>query len=272
MTPFTAATDNSAPPRRYTTDMKTNPKNFSRMIATTLAVMALPSFAQEMPAPGMPPSMTPKEPSGEARTMRQAGERLPSKSTADVPKPWRIGLMVEPIDASLRDHLDIPEKSGVVVTKSLENGPADKAGIKKKDIILSVNGQAVDSIEPLRESVEAAAKNGKDLRLSVMSKGVRREVVIQPDRPPMPPKGEDRTPDRSSRPRIIYPNMPTPSTSDAKLREHEQMIRRMAEQNNQLKSQLEKQQNEMTRTREVIEQLTKTVREMKQQMKEADKE
>jgi len=252
--------------------MKTNPKNFSRMIATTLAVIAWPSFAQEMPAPGTPPSKPVKEPSGEARTMRDAGERLPSKSTADEPKPWRIGLMVEPIDASLRDHLDIPEKSGVVVTKCLENGPADKAGIKKKDIILSVNGRAIESIEPLRESVEAAAKNGKDLRLSVMSKGVRREVVIQPDRPPMPPKAEDRTPDRSSRPRIIYPNMPTPSTSDAKLREHEQMIRRMAEQNNQLKSQLEKQQQEITRTREVIEQLTKTVREMRQQMKEADKE
>ncbi len=237
------------------------------MIATTLAVMAWPSFAQEMPTPGTPP----KEPSGEARTMRQAGERLPSNSTADELKPWRIGLMVEPIDASLRDHLDIPEKSGVVVTKILENGPAAKAGIKSKDIILSANGRAVGSFDILKESVEASAKNGKELRLSVMTKGVRRDLVIKPElpKPTVKESNADRTPDRAPRPRIIPPS--TSSSSDAKMREHEQMIRRMAEQNNQMKSQLERQQNEIIRTREVIEQLSKAVREMKQEMKEADK-
>ncbi len=238
------------------------------MIATTLAVMAWPSFAQDTPAP----ADRPEAPQGDARTMREAGERLQKREAreSDV-KPWRIGIMVEPIDDALRNHLDIPEKSGVVVTMCMEQGPAAKAGIKKKDIILSANGRPVGSIEPLKESVEASAKSGKELRLSIMTKGVRRDVLIKPElpKPTVKESNADRTPDRAPRPRIITP--PNSSSSDAKMREHEQMIRRMAEQNNQMKSQLERQQNEMIRTREVIEQLSKAVREMKQEMKEADK-
>jgi methyl-accepting chemotaxis protein len=49
------------------------------------------------------------------------------------------------------------------------------------------------------------------------------------------------------------------------------MIRRMAEQNKELMTRLERQQGEMKRTNEAIEQLNKAVREMKQQLKEADK-
>lgn len=254
------AIDNYPSPRRYTTDMKTNPTNFSRMIAMTLAVIAVPSLAQEAPKP--------EAPKGEPRNMRQAGERMQPSATPNAPKPWRIGLMVEPIDPALRNHLDIPEKSGVVVTQCLDQGPAGKAGIKKNDIILSANGRSVGSIEPLRESVEVAAKTGKELRLSVMTKGVRRDVVIKPELPKPP------TPQNSERPmprmREISPP-PAVAASESKLREHEQMIRRLAEQNKELMTRLERQQGEMKRTNEAIEQLNKAVREMKQQLKEADK-
>ena len=252
--------DNITLPRRYSTDMKTNPLNLSRMIATTLAVIALPSFAQDAPKPDVP--------NGEPRMMRPSGDRMPNRTAADAPKPWRIGLIVEPLDPALRNHLDIPEKSGVVVSQCLANGPAAKAGIKNKDIILSANGRPVDSLEPLREIVEVSAKTGKELRLAVITKGVRRDVVIKPEMPK--PDMQQPRADRELRPRIVPPLIAP--MSDAKVRDHEPMIRRMAEQHNQLKSQIEKQQNDMTRMREAIEQLSKAVREMKQELKEADKE
>lgn len=208
-------------------------------------MLTLPTIAQDMPAPARPDA-----PKGEARDMRRAGERLPARDAAV--KPWRIGLMVEPITDDLRKHLDIPEKTGVVVTQILESGPAAKVGIKQNDIIIAANDRPVASIETLRESVEASAKTGKELRLSVISKGMKRVAVIRPvlPKPPM-----ERT-----------ANGP-----EAKVREHEQMAQRMAEQNRLLMSRMEKQQSEINRMREAIEQLSKAVREMKEESKDQDK-
>ena len=77
--------------------MKTNPLNLSRMIATIIAVITLPSFAQDAPKP--------EAPNGEPRMMRPSGDRMPNRTAADAPKPWRIGLIVEPLDPALRNDL-----------------------------------------------------------------------------------------------------------------------------------------------------------------------
>jgi C-terminal processing protease CtpA/Prc len=159
--------------------------------------------------------------------------------------------MVEPISDDLREHLDIPENTGVVVTQVIENGPAAEAGIKRNDIITAVNDRPVGSLDTLRESVEASANSRKELRLSVISKGVKRVAVI---RPPVPEPPMDR-----------MKNGP-----DAKVREHEQMAKRMAEQNRLLMERMEKQQSEINRMRESIEQLSKAVRELKQESKEQE--
>lgn len=237
--------------------MKTTHFTFTRTLATTLALLASPLLAQNTP-----PDRVPAE--ARERMMREARERM--KQTTKQPdaavKPWRIGLMVDPVDATLRNHLDLPEKTGVIVTQCLDGGPAAKAGIKKNDVILAVNGRPVGSIEPLRDSVNESAKTGKELRLSTLQKGQRREVVIKPD---MPKPAVER-------PRMANPApMQNPAT-EAMVREHQQMVRRMAEQSKELMGRLEKQQNEVNRLRQQVEELSKGMREMKKESKEDKKD
>lgn len=223
--------------------MKTNSKHIPIPVAATLAMLTLPILAEDLPAPTGPDDLRNRE----TRELRRLFERrdIPNEEI----KPWRIGLMVEPISDDLREHLDIPEKSGVVVTQALENGPAVEAGIKRNDIITAVNDRPVGSLDALREGVDASASTGKELRLSVISKGVKRVVVI---RPPVPEPPMDRM----------------KNGADAKVREHEQMAKRMAEQNRLLMERMEKQQSEINRLRETVEKLGKDVRELKQESKE----
>jgi S1-C subfamily serine protease len=229
-----------------------------KTIATTIACLALaslPSLAQDAPKPEQTRPATDRS----QLLMREARERMAQAKArmekSDV-KPWRIGLMVDPIDATLRSHLEIPEKSGVIVTACAENSPASKAGIKKNDIILMVNGRPVGSIEPLRDAVESSGKTGEPLRLSTLRKGQRREVTIKPDLPKPPVESP-----------MARPTPPTPPVNPGMMREQEMMMRRMAEQNKMLTERLERQENEIKRMREQVEQMTKAMREIKRDEK-----
>lgn len=194
------------------------------------------------------------------RPMREAGERL----TQAQQKPWRIGLMVNPVDPTLRSHLDLPENSAVIVTECREGMPAHKVGIRQNDIIVSVNGRPAGSIEPLAAAVEASAQSGEPLRLGILHKGQRREVVIKPDLPkPMPQNGMT---ERKPSDRAIFPDMP------GVMRMQEQMMRRVTEQHNQWAGRLERQEKELTRLRQEVEELNKALRQMKSENKEKEKE
>jgi membrane-associated protease RseP (regulator of RpoE activity) len=245
--------------------MKTNPVKTTRLIAASLSMIAWPCIAQEAPATEISPEASQRM----ERMMRESRDRLeqePNRASSDFStEPWRIGLTVEPIDAALRNHLDIPENTGAMVTRCIENGPAARAGIKQNDIILSANGRPIASIEPLRESVEASAKAGKDLSLGVVTKGVRRTVVIKPDRPkpPMDRPNADRTPPPFSN------HHGTPPL-EARLGEQEKVIRRMAGQNIDLMKKMTIQKEEMKKMQDAIERLTKAVREMNQESKDRD--
>lgn len=240
--------------------MKNTHFTITRTLATTLALVTSPLLAQDTPPAGAPAEARERM----ERMMRENRERMQqAQGQPDAAaKPWRIGLMVEPVDDALRNHLDLPEKSGVIVTQCLDGGPAARAGLRKNDVILAVNGRPVGSIEPLRDSVEESAKTGKELRLSTLQKGQRRELVIKPDMPKPPVE----------RPRMVNPAPMQNPAAEAAMREHQQMARRMAEQNKELMMRMEKQQNELNRLRQQVEELTKGMREMKQSAKEEKKD
>ncbi|MGB2689398.1 MAG: DegQ family serine endoprotease [Desulfobacterales bacterium] len=70
------------------------------------------------------------------------------KSTGEVTRGW-LGVGIQDISEEVAEYYGIKEKKGVLVTEVFPGDPADLAGIKPKDIILSVNGKAVDSARQL---------------------------------------------------------------------------------------------------------------------------
>jgi len=64
-----------------------------------------------------------------------------------------LGINISPIDSTTRKLLGLAEQEGVMVSKVEKNGPADKAGIKKGDIITSIDGVKVNSPDNLQAEV-----------------------------------------------------------------------------------------------------------------------
>jgi Do/DeqQ family serine protease len=69
------------------------------------------------------------------------------------------------------------ETEGVLVLELLRNSPADRAGIEPGDVIVAVEGRAVESAAQLRNEL-ARARPGAVLRLSVRREGEPLEVRV----------------------------------------------------------------------------------------------
>jgi serine protease Do len=64
------------------------------------------------------------------------------KDKGEVTRGW-LGVGIQDLTPELAEYYDLKAEKGVLVTQVFEGDPADKAGIKVNDIILSVDGQKV---------------------------------------------------------------------------------------------------------------------------------
>jgi serine protease Do len=66
----------------------------------------------------------------------------------------KLGLRVAPLTPELARELRVQGDSGVVVVGVTEDGPSDKAGIRRGDLILEVNLQPVARVDDLAGAVK----------------------------------------------------------------------------------------------------------------------
>ncbi len=83
-------------------------------------------------------------------------------------KPW-IGIAVGPVDDVLKAQLNI--NTGVVVTKVAPDSPAQKAGVTLHDIVLSINGQAINSGEDVDKAVQTGGEDDPGLQVKLIQAG-----------------------------------------------------------------------------------------------------
>jgi serine protease Do len=95
-------------------------------------------------------------------------------------RPLWLGLEIQDMSPELRANFAFPkDKEGVLVSDVVEEGPAAKAGLKRGDIILNVEGNSVASISDYRD-VLAEYTPGDRLRLEVFRKGRTLPVEVEP--------------------------------------------------------------------------------------------
>jgi len=95
-------------------------------------------------------------------------------------RPLWLGLEIQDLSPELRANFAFPkDKEGVLVSDVVEEGPAAKAGLKRGDIILNVEGNSVASISDYRD-VLAEYTPGDRLRLEVFRKGRTLHVEVEP--------------------------------------------------------------------------------------------
>lgn len=78
-----------------------------------------------------------------------------------------IGVTVQNLNDDLAKYLGLSDKNGVLVSKVIENGPAQKAGIKESDCIKQFDNKAVNNVRELLSMV-GKIEIGKKVKIVVV--------------------------------------------------------------------------------------------------------
>jgi len=81
-----------------------------------------------------------------------------------------LGVTVQDIDTEMAKSLQVKELKGAVITDVHEGSPAEKAGLMRKDIIISFDGKEVEDSAHLRNLV-VSTPPGKTVKLEIIRNG-----------------------------------------------------------------------------------------------------
>jgi membrane-associated protease RseP (regulator of RpoE activity) len=87
-----------------------------------------------------------------------------------------LGVSLMNLSPELREHFGATKDAGVIVESVQDDSPADKAGVRVGDIILSVDGTDVKSSIDLRRAL-ADKKEGDTARIEVLRGRARQTLV-----------------------------------------------------------------------------------------------
>jgi serine protease Do len=89
-----------------------------------------------------------------------------------------LGVLPQEIDRGLAEALGVEPKSGILVGTVVEGEPADRAGLKRGDIIVEFDGRPVGNVDQFRLMV-AEAGVGREIRLAVLRDGKHKEFMVK---------------------------------------------------------------------------------------------
>ncbi len=86
-----------------------------------------------------------------------------------------LGLTVQDLTEELAKYFNLPDKNGVLVASVLKGGPAEKGGIKEKDIIRQIENQTIDNVRELLNIV-GKLEVGKKIKVLVIRE--KKELIL----------------------------------------------------------------------------------------------
>lgn len=107
--------------------------------------------------------------------------RIP-KHVSGRPLAWLGAYGLEPMDREVAKFLQLSAQSGAVVSEVLEGSPAEKAGLKARDILLALDGAPLPELKPDRVVVSHIEREierrrpGETLKLTVLRGTEKREL------------------------------------------------------------------------------------------------
>ncbi|MBD3345962.1 MAG: Do family serine endopeptidase [Chitinivibrionales bacterium] len=90
-----------------------------------------------------------------------------------VSRGW-LGVQIQPMDDATREAMGLDKGTrGVLIADVFDGQPADKAGIKRGDIIVSIDGMGVENVNELRNTV-ASIDPGKKVPIEIIRNGKKK--------------------------------------------------------------------------------------------------
>lgn len=99
------------------------------------------------------------------------------KAHGSVTRGW-LGVGIQNLTPEMAEYYGLKEEKGVLVAQVFEGDPADKAGIKAKDVIIEVDGQPVNSSRELTAKI-ASIPVGKKTPITILRDGKEKTVYVE---------------------------------------------------------------------------------------------
>ena len=99
------------------------------------------------------------------------------KNEGEVTRGW-LGVAIQDLNGDMAEYYGIEDKKGVFVADVFEGDPADRAGIKAKDIILEVNGEKIKTSRQLTGMI-ARIPVGDSARIKILRDGKEKTVKVK---------------------------------------------------------------------------------------------
>ena len=96
----------------------------------------------------------------------------------------RIGIAIQDVTPGLSQALELAADRGALVTQVEPGSPSEKAGLEPGDVIVEINGKAIDSSSDLRNEI-GLVRAGDPVDVTAIRDGDRRTVraTVAPDTP-----------------------------------------------------------------------------------------
>jgi serine protease Do len=86
-----------------------------------------------------------------------------------------LGIHLQNLTVQLGEYFGISDGEGALVTEVIDDSPAEKAGLKAGDVIVSYGGDEIDGAEELIDAVRESEK-GEDVEIEIMRNKSKRMV------------------------------------------------------------------------------------------------
>ncbi|MBB5073558.1 serine protease Do [Bartonella callosciuri] len=114
-----------------------------------------------------------------AGTAKQVVQQLIEKGS--VQRGW-LGVQIQPVTKEISESMGLKEAKGALVTDPLK-GPAEKAGIKAGDVIISVNGEKITDARDLAKRI-ANIRPGETTTIGIWRSGKEENIKVKLDSMP----------------------------------------------------------------------------------------
>ena len=92
-----------------------------------------------------------------------------------------LGVSLQDLNDDLADALGLANANGALVTQPIEGAPAAEAGVASGDVLVSVNGQGVNTARELSRLISQQSP-GSDVELGVIRDGEELDITVTLDR------------------------------------------------------------------------------------------
>jgi serine protease Do len=114
----------------------------------------------------------------------------------------RIGVGVQPVTRELAQAFGLKQPQGALIAAVERGGPADKAGIKPGDVVLSYNGKPLED-ENMLPRLVASTKPGETAQLELWRSGKREQIKVTAGELPSKTRTALAAPDKGEKPKRL---------------------------------------------------------------------